>query len=127
MSVNVNACLGYGWIVPHDQLTPTFNQNNEQDFSCADDMLDTDYGYDLVTWLNDYDENSDVFIGVEIPTRKRVADKHTWYYEDITPDELASTCINLLSKRQELQKLYCTVMGKQPNKEATVHLFECTY
>lgn len=124
MSVSTSAYLGYGWIVPSEEFTDTFRMHRENDFACADNMLDTDFGYELVTWLDDYWMDSPVFIGVPINTTKRVSDKQSWHYENVTLDELAETCLKFLNKNQELHKLYCMLMGHPPKAEATVHLFE---
>lgn len=127
MSIDTSAHLGYGWMIEADELTPEFYLNRESDFARADNMLDTDYGYDLVTWIDSYREDSPVFIGVPINTTRSVPDKESWHYENITPDELASAALHLLTKTQELNKLHCIIMGKPPKIEATIHLFECTY
>lgn len=127
MSIDTDAYLGYGWMIDHEELTPEFYLNRDSDFARADNMLDTDYGYDLVTWVDSYREDSPIFIGVPIHTMKRVPDKQSWHYENVTPDELASTALGLLAKTQELSKLHCIIMGNPPKTEATVHLFERIY
>lgn len=123
MSIDTEAYLGYGWMVDCEELTPEFYLNEENDFACADGMLGTDYGYDLVSLTNLYQEGSPVFVGIPISTMKRVADEQSWHFENVTPDELASTASGLSAKAEELHELYCTVMGKPPKEEATVHLF----
>ena len=126
MSVDVSACLTYGWIVEHEDLTERFFEMRDADFECADGMLGESYGYELVSMVDAYNEKSayDISIPIKVCKKKYDGDGKWIGYEGVNPGELADECLKVLASEQELVKLYEVVMGEKPKTAPTVNLYE---
>ena len=133
LSIDVNAALVYGYRVKHSNLTQTYHDHAENDFEELDELaqeLCDDYAYELVTTENEYDEFSDIIIGIDIPTKHKVGDTskvEAWHFEDNNADQMRAALHEVLSKTEKLKHFYKALMGHSPNDVPRVHLFTNTF
>ena len=127
MSVDCSACLGYGWIVEHGDLTDRFHELCDDDFAEFDDrFFGYGYAHELVTALDGYSERSAYHIGLPIETQKRIyVNDRLVGFTDVDALEFSDMCASFVDKENELIELYEAVMGEKPKNRPSVNLFAC--
>lgn len=122
MSVDVSAGLVFGWMVKKDKLTERFWEMLDDDFEQLDgkygESLGEPNGYELVTRVDEYSENSDYHIGIAVRPQKRVyeGERFTGFRQMELP-EFYEEIGGLVKAVEPLKELFEDVMGYAPKTE----------
>ena len=123
MSVDVDAVLRIGWIVPYDDAVNYF-ELAEEDFEALNSIDGVGDGYKWVSATNCYVDKPDIAIGWQPDFRKQDPDgKNPWDTVPLTTEEFAAQ-LHDPKKDEAARKVYEAVTGRKPESDPMPMLYE---